>query len=322
MSLPKALVLIGLALTIASASLWITNSISYGDVLFYSRDGRPVVKEELDPLFGTTVRTTSYEPGQWMGLMDVAFPFGAAPWMALGMGLSIAGIVLARRRRHAHVGVARVASLVLVATLAFSAANAATDAKVGVSGKRYVKLNNAVRTNELTFVSNAPLEKIEGSASGIAGGFMMDPANLEATSGTITVTTNTMQTGMSKRDGHMLGEEWLDAEHYPSITYTVRELRNISVVQTDGAKATIKATAIGEFTMHGITKAMEATVTITYVRASDATKARASGDLVMLDARFTVPWNEYGIKGRKSFNDKVSQSIEIHASLFGNTGDK
>jgi hypothetical protein len=216
--------------------------------------------------------------------------------MAFGMGLSIAGFVLARRRRHAHLGVARVASLALVATLAFSFANAATDAKVGVSGKRYVKLNNAVRTNELTFVSNAPLEKIEGSASGIAGGFMMDPANL--------------------------GEEWLDAEHHPSITYTVRELRNISVVQTDGAKATIKATAIGEFTMHGITKAMEATVTITYVRASDATKARASGDLVMLDARFTVPWNDFGIKGRKSFNDKVSQSIEIHASLFGNTGDK
>ena len=87
MSLPKALVLIGLALTVAMASLWITNSISYGDVLFYSRDGRPVVKEELDPLFGTTVRTTSYEPGQWMGLLDVAFPFGAAPWMALGLSL-------------------------------------------------------------------------------------------------------------------------------------------------------------------------------------------------------------------------------------------
>ena len=36
MSLPKALVLIGLALTVAMASLWITNSISYGDVLFLS----------------------------------------------------------------------------------------------------------------------------------------------------------------------------------------------------------------------------------------------------------------------------------------------
>ncbi len=322
MSLPRTLILIGLALTVAMASVWITNSISYGDMLIYSRDGRPVVKEEVDALFGTTVRTTTYEPGQWMGLLDVAFPFGAAPWMALGMGLSFAGVILSRRRSSSHQGVARIASLALVATLAFSVSNAATDAKVGVSGKRYVKLNNAVRTNELTFVSNAPLEKIEGSASGIAGGFMIDPANLEATAGTITVTTSSMQTGMSKRDGHMLSEEWLDAEHHPSITYVVRELRNISVVQTDGAKATIKATAVGEFTMHGVTKSMEASVTITYVRASDATKARASGDLVMLDARFTVPWSDFGVKGRKSFNDKVSQSIEIHASLFGNTGDK
>ncbi|MBK7412177.1 MAG: hypothetical protein IPI29_06445 [Ignavibacteria bacterium] len=86
-----------------------------------------------------------------------------------------------------------------------------------------------------------------------------------------------MQTGMSKRDGHMLGEEWLDAEHHPrSRGVWFANYETSLVVQTDGTKATIKATAIGDFTTHGITKATGNGV-ITYVRASDANQGSRIG---------------------------------------------
>jgi hypothetical protein len=73
--------------------------------------------------------------------------------------------------------------------------------------------------------------------------------------------------------------------------------------------------------MHGVTKPLDAEIKLTYVTGSDATKSRAAGDLVMIEASFDVPWPQYGVVGRKSFNDKVSQNIQVTASLYGNTGN-
>jgi polyisoprenoid-binding protein YceI len=125
----------------------------------------------------------------------------------------------------------------------------------------------------------------------------------------------TMKTGNETRDGHLQNASWLDAGKYPQITF---KIENVSDVKASGNKATAKAT--GDFTLHGITKKMTIPFEVTYMPASEATKKRASGDLVMIKADFTVGLKDYNIAGAQGIvGSKVGETIKITAQLYGNT---
>jgi len=314
---PTAVLMTLSILVILSAATWWTiDSIDYGSPVFYSRESKAVQVTEVDPVFGTEVTVTQYQPGPWFGLLDLAFPFGALPMSAFGMVMiSASGLLRRRTRRAARLSTATMAVLLLAVT----GATSATSLKNISPGVRSVTLNDAVRKSEVRFESHAPLEDIIGSAGTVSGTFRIDPTNLEATTGRFVVPVSSMRTGMSKRDQHMRDDDWLDAEKYPEISYEVESLRDVRVLSSSGGKTTVQATATGSFTMHGVSRTLDATVTMTYVTETPETKKRASGDLVMIEASFTVPWKEYGVKGRKSFNDKVSQQIQVSVSLYGNT---
>ena len=190
----------------------------------------------------------------------------------------------------------------------------------GVSGstKTYT-LNDKVGANALTFDSDAPMEKIHGTADGVTGSFKLDPTNLEATSGSVSVPVRNMKTAITKRDDHMYSKNWLDADSYPTITYSITSLKNVKATTKDGRNVAT-ATAVGTFTCHGVTKPLEAAVTITFVPESADTKKRASGNLVMVNARFMVALADFGIKGMGDIvGTKVGEKIAIDANLFANS---
>lgn len=185
-------------------------------------------------------------------------------------------------------------------------------------GKSY-KLNNTVGKNHVTFTSDAPAEKIHGTSDGIAGQFVLDAANLEATTGSITVQVRSMKTAVSKRDEHMYSEMWLDADKYGAIVYNVTSLKDVKVTMKDGRNIAT-ATAIGTFTLHGVTKPLNSQVTITYLPESADTKKRAPGNLVLINAKFEVKLSDYNVTGKAGVIGKsVGESIAIDASLFANS---
>lgn len=190
----------------------------------------------------------------------------------------------------------------------------------GISGstKTYT-LNDKVGANALTFDSDAPMEKIHGTADGVTGSFKLDPTDLEKTTGSISVPVRNMKTAITKRDDHMYSKNWLDADSYPTITYTVDALKNVKATTRDGRNVAT-ATAVGTFTCHGVTKPLEAKITITFVPESAETKKRASGNLVMVNAQFKVALANYGITGMGNIvGTKVGEEIAIDANLFANS---
>lgn len=186
-------------------------------------------------------------------------------------------------------------------------------------GSKKYTLNNAVGTNGIEFVSNAPMEKITGTANGVSGSFMLDASNLEATTGRIEVVVNSMKTANSKRDDHMYSPMWLDAAANPTIAFDVKSLKDIKVETKDG-KSIVTATAVGNFTVHGIAKPSTATISIKFLPESAETKKRASGNLIMIDANFTVALADHKITGKEGIVGKsVGESIAIQAKLFANS---
>jgi len=188
-----------------------------------------------------------------------------------------------------------------------------------IAGPKTVTLTNTEKyKNEIRFVSDAPLEKISGTAQEISGKFVLDIQNPSGVKGSFTVPVRSMVTGSSSRDSHMYDADWLDESSFKNIVYT---LSSLSVEKTDNStpgRTVVSGTAKGEFTMHGVTKPLEAKVKITYLAESQQTRAIATGDLVLVNAEFTVPLKAHNVKGKGNIvGTKVGELIAINAQLFG-----
>lgn len=188
-----------------------------------------------------------------------------------------------------------------------------------VENVQTVKLSNDVGKNQIQFVSSAPMEEIHGTAADISGQFQIDPQNLEGLSGHIEVGVKSMETGIAKRDEHMHSKDWLDAEKFPKIIFDVTGLQEVSV-KPDKDKALVKATALGNFTLHGVTKALTIPVEITYLLANEKTKKRASGDLVLVKGKFQIALKDFNIQGARGMvGSRVGTDIDLEANFFGST---
>ncbi|MFM8438264.1 MAG: YceI family protein [Candidatus Kapaibacterium sp.] len=208
----------------------------------------------------------------------------------------------------------------LFVTIALSISLASVHA---FAGPKTVILGNTEKyKNEVRFVSDAPLEKIQGTAREISGTFSIDVQNVAATTGTFTVPVRSMVTGSSSRDSHMYDADWLDADAFKNITYN---LKSVVVEKTDNStpgRTVITGTAKGDFTLRGVSKPMDARIRITYLSESAQTRAIASGDLVLVNAEFSVPLKAHGVKGKGNIvGTKVGESIAINAQLFGTSAD-
>jgi len=103
--------------------------------------------------------------------------------------------------------------------------------------------------NNAGFKLDAPLESINGTASGVSGTVTFDSENPGATTGKIVVATSSLMVPNSMQRGHMLSDKWLDAAKFPEISFESKEFKN---VKTDGDTTTADVTGI--FTLKGVSK--------------------------------------------------------------------
>jgi polyisoprenoid-binding protein YceI len=210
----------------------------------------------------------------------------------------------------------RTALALVIAAAASTATVSAQALAVKAKGARKVTLDDRVGKNQFVWSSDAPLEKIQGTAEGITGSLTIDPSNPTTIRGSISARVATMKSGNEMRDEHIRGESWLDATKYPEIKFTATSIANAKV---NGNKLTASVT--GDFSMHGVTKKVTIPITLQYMDATAKTKERAPGDLVMITAEFNVSLKDFNVAGSKgTVGSKVGESIAINAKLFGSTG--
>jgi polyisoprenoid-binding protein YceI len=192
-------------------------------------------------------------------------------------------------------------------SLTTALASAALAAPLTFDFKDPKGVNNAV------FKLDAPLEAINGSASGIAGTVTFDPANPAATKGKIVVDTTSLTVPNAMMKDHMHGAQWMDVANHKEITFEAKELKN---VKTTGDKTT--ADAVGTFTLKGLTKEITVPVTLTYLKNKLAARSNGQmkGDLLVIRANFAIQRADYGINP-KAPTDKVAEMIDLTLSIAG-----
>jgi polyisoprenoid-binding protein YceI len=168
--------------------------------------------------------------------------------------------------------------------------------------------------NNIVFKLDAPLESINGTANGISGTVLVDPAQPEEIEGKIIVDTKSLTVSNSVMQEHMLGADWLDAETHPQITFEVKEVLNpVKSSDTEGT-ADVK----GVFTLKGVSKEITAPAKVTYLpgRLADRTNGQMEGDLIVIRTNFQINRSDFGIKAGENL-DKVSETIDISLSIAG-----
>lgn len=165
--------------------------------------------------------------------------------------------------------------------------------------------------NNVVFKTDAPLESINGTATGISGLVTFDPENPGAVKGKIAVQTATMHLGNPVQKEHLHGDNWMNVTKYPEISFEVSNSKN---VKTEAGVTT--ADVAGTMTIKGISKTISIPVKMTYLK--DKLKARTGkeGDLLVLRSSFSVKRSDFGINAAK-MEDKVSDEIELNLSIAG-----
>src|ERR1700744_300075 len=166
--------------------------------------------------------------------------------------------------------------------------------------------------NNAGFKLDAPLESINGSASGITGTVSFDPENPGATTGKIIVAGESLMVPNPMQKEHLHSDKWLDVAKYPEITFEAKSLAN---VKTDGNITTADVT--GTFTLHGVSKEITAPVKLTFLKDKLGDRVpNMKGDLLVIRANFTINRNDFNIQ-KGQFEDKVADTIDLTLSIAG-----
>ena len=166
--------------------------------------------------------------------------------------------------------------------------------------------------NNAGFKLDAPLESINGSASGISGTVTFDPENPGATKGKIVVATGSLMLPNPMQKQHMLSDKWLDAAKFPEITFEAKEFKN---VQTAGDTTTTDVT--GTFTLKGVSKELTVPVKLTWLKDKLGDRVpNQKGDLLVIRANFAIKRGDFNINPGQ-FNDKVAETIDLTLSIAG-----
>lgn len=180
--------------------------------------------------------------------------------------------------------------------------------------------DDPVHRDVVSIVSNAPLEFIETRTQEVKGQVDVNPQNvLDNPQASFELQVANLTTGIRMRDEHMRGPMWLDAEHFPTVKFTLKQVKTPVLPTALEPGKPLALDVIGTLELHGKSMDLPATVTATMMPADDQTAARLPGDLLKLDAEFDLLLTDFGI----ALNDKVVRKIanrqHVHAVLMTST---
>lgn len=164
--------------------------------------------------------------------------------------------------------------------------------------------------SRLTFVSDAPGERIVGSASNIEGSIQWDLDHLAGTTADIRFPVRSMETGNRLRDRHLVGRQWLDADAHSHVRLEVTGLESIER-EDDGEQVRVQAVARGFVTVRGERAPMQARVQVVILPARGA---------VRIQPTLTIRLADHNVEGQRGvIGDKVGETIDIEGLLYATT---
>jgi polyisoprenoid-binding protein YceI len=154
-------------------------------------------------------------------------------------------------------------------------------------------------------VKHMVISKVKGEFDEYSGSIQYDEADVTKSSVEVTIKTASIDTKDEKRDGHLKSPDFFDAEKYPEITFKSKYIEK----SKDGF------VAVGDFTMHGVTKEIKIPFEITGVITDPwgNTRMGVSAELTLDRQDYGVSWSQKMDAGGLVVGDDVEIEIEVEA---------
>lgn len=172
--------------------------------------------------------------------------------------------------------------------------------------------------DNVSFTSDAPIELIVGRTTAVKGKIKIDDTldlkkvPIEAS---FEVDLTTIDTGIKLRDEHMR-DNFLETKQYPKAIFKLKKI--IPGTETKLIDSTsLKLSAEGDFTVHGVTVKKTILLKVTYFRESDFTHNRFEhGDIIRVQSTFEVPLKEHKIKRPEVIFQKLVDTVIVSIDVF------
>ncbi len=149
---------------------------------------------------------------------------------------------------------------------------------------------------QVTFMSDAPLERIKGTTSKVIGYAVRAPGEaLALVAGEFVLPVATFDTGIPLRNEHLQSPRWMDAATHPEVVFVLKNTIGVSEIKKSDEYVTYELTLRGTMTVKGTSRDMEIPARITLMPANDQTKVRAPGDLLAIRTTYTIKMSDFGI---------------------------
>ena len=152
-------------------------------------------------------------------------------------------------------------------------------------------------------VKHLMIATVKGHFAKVAGTVEMDEADLSTAQARVTIDAASIHTGNPDRDAHLRSGDFLDVEHFPTLTFESRRVEQ----RPDGS---LRLT--GDLTIRGVTRPVSLEATREGVIQDPWGNRRAgfSGSLRIKRSDFGITWNMLIETGGVVVGDEVRISLE------------
>jgi len=156
------------------------------------------------------------------------------------------------------------------------------------------------------------LEAIDGTTTVVSGTITADAANPAASTVEVSIDLGSLDTGIALRNRHMR-ERYVEAGKYPRASF--KSVSVSSPTTPIPANQPVDLAVTGDFTMHGVTKRMTASVRVILIPESDITRnTRGSGDWIHATTTFNLTLSDFGINVPDGFvDDTLDAKLDVFA---------
>ncbi|SRR6266568_3408064 len=152
---------------------------------------------------------------------------------------------------------------------------------------------------------HAMVTTVRGAFLDFEGSLTLDGENPAASNAHVTIQGASFSSGNDQRDGHVRGEDFLDVEQYPTLTFRSTDVRS------DGDDFVL----VGELTIRGTTRPVEIAVELEGVEKDPFGNQRIgfSGETTISRKDFGLTWNVPLDGGGILVSDKVKITLDVSA---------
>ena len=152
---------------------------------------------------------------------------------------------------------------------------------------------------------HAMVTTVRGAFLEFEGSLTLDAANPAASKAEVTIQAASFDSGNQQRDGHVRGEDFLDVQNHPTVTFRSTQVR------TAGEQFVL----LGDLTIRGTTRPVEIAVELEGVEKDPFGNQRIgfTGETTISRKDFGLTWNVPLDGGGILVSDKVRITLDVSA---------